>query len=223
MSRFIRLFLYVRPVVTVLLLLVFIVDSVIVAVTDLFTIGVNHATWLVDVEMPLSQVNGIAVDSTGNVYVGSRKYSRIQVYSREGAFLRGFYLGRNIKGVDFRFRVNEADEVEVYGLGVEILCVFDRAGMRARRTDVGHIPFSPVSCVGTNDADGNSYSLAANSWAMARVLKTDKNGYTRPLIVQPWFLTAIKQPFPAFALGGVAVLGLWLMHGPSRWWRSRRR
>ncbi|MCL2699858.1 MAG: hypothetical protein FWE68_06055, partial [Defluviitaleaceae bacterium] len=40
--------------------------------------------------IPLRSVDGIAVDSAGNIYYGSFDYSSIQVYDSEGLFLYRF-------------------------------------------------------------------------------------------------------------------------------------
>lgn len=41
---------------------------------------------------PINDINGIAVDSDGNIYVGDMERSIIQVFGANGAFLYGFYV-----------------------------------------------------------------------------------------------------------------------------------
>ncbi len=57
-----------------------------------FIVGVYGVGQSADVELPLSDVNDVAVDSQGRIYVMIGAYHRIQRYSAEGEFQLGWHI-----------------------------------------------------------------------------------------------------------------------------------
>ncbi len=58
-------------------------------------------------EMPLGDLKGIAVDSSGQIYCGAQFYSRIQQYDFSGRFVAGWFIDSS--GGAFRIRINTND------------------------------------------------------------------------------------------------------------------
>lgn len=77
-------------------------------------------------EMPLGDLQGIAVDSEGNIYCGAQFYSRFQVYNAEGKFLYGkcFNSGRGT----FKIKVNSDDKIEIMTYRGQRKYLFDKDG-----------------------------------------------------------------------------------------------
>lgn len=65
--------------------------------------------------VPIRDVNGAAVDSSGNFYIGSAGYSAIQVFDREGRFLERICIP-TYKAVSssFAWRLEDGDRLVVY-------------------------------------------------------------------------------------------------------------
>ena len=63
------------------------------------------------IEFPLSMPKSIVVDSHGHIYCGLNFYSRIQVYNRNGKFLKGWPV--NALGGDFRIFIDNKDRLQV--------------------------------------------------------------------------------------------------------------
>lgn len=63
------------------------------------------------VELPLGQLEGVAIANDGTIYTASAFYSRIQAYSPSGAYLRGWPV-RGIRYLN-QITVNHKNEVAV--------------------------------------------------------------------------------------------------------------
>ena len=65
--------------------------------------------------VPVRDVNGVAVDSSGNLYVGSAGYSAIQVFDQEGHFLERICIPvyKAVSG-SFACRLEDGDRLVVY-------------------------------------------------------------------------------------------------------------
>lgn len=92
--------------------------------------GKSDMFWVVK---PIHQINGIAVDSKGNIYVGNGESSAIQVFQADGTFLYGFFVPVGREGGHFVFGIDEWDVIHVattrrycqYEQGIEI---YERQG-----------------------------------------------------------------------------------------------
>lgn len=65
--------------------------------------------------VPIRDVNGVAVDSSGKLYIGSAGYSTIQVFDREGHFLKRICIP-TYKAVSssFAWHLDDEDRLVVY-------------------------------------------------------------------------------------------------------------
>jgi len=71
---------------------VYVVVSVLSVPVCVFLGGYGARMMSSRIQLPLGGVDSIAVDSMGRVYCGIPFYSRIQVYSKEGDFLQGWFV-----------------------------------------------------------------------------------------------------------------------------------
>lgn len=65
-----------------------------------------------DTQFPLHEINGIAVDSKGNLYYGTSQHSAIQVYDNQGVFLYGFLFPTGGAGY-FAFYIDDNDFIHI--------------------------------------------------------------------------------------------------------------
>jgi len=155
-------------------------------------------------ELPLADVNSVAVDSVGVIYCASVYYGRIQRYDSHGKFLSGWLV--NAHGGFISLRVNQADQLEVYlDRGGELL-TFDAGGratgrLRVARSDAGH--FNGLQAV-TPQRD--ALTLQHRFFA-PRLVRTTGDGSTRTLVSTSPFET-LTMPVPSWFLL-VAASFLW--------------
>ena len=74
--------------------------------------GMHQQTEMFYTQKPLSEINGLAVDSAGNIYIGESESSCIQVYDPNGVFQYGFYFPTGGSGW-FAFGIDENDQVHI--------------------------------------------------------------------------------------------------------------
>lgn len=74
--------------------------------------GMYHQTGIFYTQKPLNEINGLAVDSIGNVYIGESESSCIQVYNSNGVFQYGFSFPTGGAGW-FAFGIDKNDQIHV--------------------------------------------------------------------------------------------------------------
>ena len=79
--------------------------------TALF-VSFGDASRLDRFELPLGDAQGIAVDSTGRIYVGSRAYRRLHRYGADGAFDRAWHAEVTLRTIPVRVTRRERTEPE---------------------------------------------------------------------------------------------------------------
>jgi len=161
-----------------------------------------------DFEMPLSRLEGVAVDSSGNVYCGTQAYGRVQKYDPDGRFL--WSLRIDAGGGVFRIRVNQYDELEVVTArtGLFYLCSSEMQLIEKYDIDV-HEVFEDFGAEGEKQCrgpDGSIYRVGP-SWLFPSIVRIAPSGEETTVISVPlhkWFFMA---PCPAwlFALGGAFI------------------
>jgi len=80
-----------------------------------------------NIELPLAGLAGIDVNGEGYLFTASEIYCRIQVYNRDGDFVRGWFLN-NTGSIDLKIRINDNNKVEVASLRGSKIDVFDENG-----------------------------------------------------------------------------------------------
>ena len=161
-------------------------------------------------ELPLGDLEGIAVDSEGNIYCGLRFYSRVQVYDAQGKFIYSKFV--NSAGGAFRIRINENDQLEVATATNDKLYVFEKNGTLVNElSDVGHYfyDFGETGDTRFHDKRQNVTYLIKWSPVGSYVAKKDLLGEERIIIRTPFHKWLFKGPLPAWLfmmIGGVMFM-----------------
>ena len=159
---------------------------------------------LATTEFPLGGPRDVAVDSSGRLYVVDSLYLRVQRYSPDGEFQRGWFVPRKVFAVrttpDDRVVVGAEGGPRTYSGDGELLEVLSDADELRRQ-----------GLVRGKEATG---PYAVRRGLVADVIDT-RTG--RTVIATPWPLHLIASPFPAclYFVTGVAIIGL-------ADWRRRR-
>ena len=151
------------------------------------------------IPLPLGQLESVAVDSKGHIFCASTFYSRIQVYSPQGEFLRAWPL-RDVRSFGIRVDGNDELEVVVHGETVYRYSIMGRL-LETRPPSPSYTPnvqqfpddHSP-ECV---DAAGQTYSVRLGL-IYPHVVRRDVDGAETTVVSPPrlgWF---IMGPLPAF-------------------------
>jgi hypothetical protein len=148
-------------------------------------------------EFPLGDPQDVAVDSHGRLYVVDSLHHRVQRYSPDGEFERGWLVPRKVFAVrttaDDRVIVGAEGGPRTYSSDGELLEVLsDDGGLRRQGVERGRETTGPY---------------AVRRGLLPHVVDT-RTG--RTVVATPWPLRLIASPFPAFLyfLIGVAFIGL---------------
>lgn len=174
--------------------------------------GFFSRSWI---ESPNTERHGIVLDSSGNIYCGSKFYGRIQKYNPDGRFERGFNTeGGTGGGSSFGFRINENDQlcITVSGISkdnkgsVHRLRLYDVEGQlihteKSEGDERNYIHGMRNSAI---DSDGNRYIF--KGFLFPRVVKRTTTGERSIIISTPIWLWFIQGPFPAFAFFFISML-----------------
>lgn len=118
---------------------------------------------LADIDFPLSSPSALAVERNGNIVVASGFYGRIQVYSSEGRFLRGFFYPG--EGGNVRIVCDRNGQYLVYVARENLEYVFSGNGHLLAKRQFG-TPFSnlpnPYFCKSINSAVVNLRNVDLN-------------------------------------------------------------
>lgn len=159
-------------------------------------------------ELPLGHLEGIAVDSEGNIYCGLQFYSRIQVYDAEGKFIYGKFI--DSAGGVFRIRINERDQLEVATVRNDKLYLFEKDGTLVNElSGVGHYfnDFGETGETRCHDKRDNTTYFRRPSLLGSYIAKRDSSGVKKVVVKTPFHKWLFMGPFPAwlFCMAGVVM------------------
>jgi hypothetical protein len=165
--------------------------------------------------MPLGDLNGVAVDSSGNVYCGAQFYSRVQKYDRDGHFLFSLHVSGG--GGAYRIRVNENDELEVATVRTSTLFRFSPSGEMLEKRQRAQHAYADFGIEGERQCrgpDGSVYRIR-RALLFPSVVKTSPSGEQSTVVSVPFHKWLVMGPHPAFLFwiaamllfGGVYYLG----------------
>jgi hypothetical protein len=154
-------------------------------------------------EVPIGRVEYLLVNDSGDVYVGSQPYSRIQVFDKHGNFLRGYSPG-GLRGFEFSLVPESGLVVIKDGNGTYEMD--DKTGVLVERSyEANIVAQGEIEC---HDKEGNQYLCANWSWLWPRIQKVSPQGKESIVVCQPWTLWIRQSPSPARY---IAILGLVLV------------
>ena len=154
-----------------------------------------------DDEAPLGQLEGVAVDSEGNIYCGVQFYGRVHKYDPAGRFL--FSVSSQTYGA-FQIHVNRADELEVASSRGKGVSRYSPDGEFLEWES--HVPEKyrefavkgETECVGPG---GDIYRIRGGS-----IVRTPRIGKARTIVSMPWYKWFITGPFPAWSFWAAGIL-----------------
>ena len=169
-------------------------------------------------ELPLGDLQGIAVDSQGHIYCGLQFFSRVQAYDAEGEFLYGVFIDSS--GGAFRIRTNEDDQLEVATARNDKLYLFDKSGNLVREwSNVGHY-FSDFGKTGESqfydDKEDTMYFRKGYPFS-PYVVKRDSTGQENIIIRTPFHKWVFQGPSPAWFIGAIGGVMLLISGDLKRW------
>ena len=150
-------------------------------------------------EFPLGAAEGIAVDSSGNIYCGAQFYGRVQKYDSKRCFL--FAIEVHSNGGPFRIRVNENDELEVATARENEYCRFSPQGdlLQHRKEPIDiYEEFGPKQDYACKGPDGADYRLGVFPRIFPSIIKYTKEGEYSTVVSVPFYLWIVMGPFPAW-------------------------
>jgi hypothetical protein len=103
----------------------------VLAMTSFFAPWYMHLLpndWLARIELPNAALEGVAPDREGDVFIASTVFSRIQKYSRDGVFERGWFVGSGGSVLALRFEAPAT--IKVCGARMKHVELFDTDGRR---------------------------------------------------------------------------------------------
>lgn len=161
-----------------------------------------------DFELPLGKLNSIAVDNDENIYLASETSRRIQVFDKNGKFIRGLSVepGRG----DLRLNIDKNNYLEVYrGSG---LYIYDSEGNFLRQGDLSLYDGGLSGAGSEYKTEKGTYYIDTtikrakdDYYTYPNVLKEDLSGKKTVVISKPFFLLwIITSPLTPLLL----VIGL---------------
>jgi hypothetical protein len=172
-------------------------------------LGFFRFEFLNSFELPLGHLEGIALDSQGNIYCGLQYYSRIQAYDEGGKFRWGRFI--NSAGGAFRIRINENDQLEVATARNDKLYRFDEDGTLVTELSDVHRYYGDFGKAGERrywvESQNVTYVITT-SLLGGCVAKRDSFGEEQIVIRTPFHKWLFMGPFPAFFFFFIGIISL---------------
>ena len=160
------------------------------------------------VELPSSRIHAIALDSQGRIYTYSQYTYRLQVYSPQGEFIRGF----SSHGLS-ACRIDSQGHLRGVGGNWVFTYTLDGDLLRKERydPDVHGEEFYARGDERITDASGNTYGVMPWPMIWPRVEKVSSSGNRVIVISQPLWMWLIQSPFPVFVyiFCGIGLYWTW--------------
>jgi hypothetical protein len=149
------------------------------------------------IHLPLCDLRDVAVDSRGRIYVLDAFHGRVQRYSPDGEFQRGWFV---LRSKVYALHVTADDRVIVRA---NKLLTYSSDGelLKARERQSGDRD------EGLESETAKSCPYAVRRGLLPHIVDT-RTG--RGVVTTPWWMRLLAVPFPAFlyALIGMALMGL---------------
>lgn len=158
------------------------------------------------IELPLSRLNDIAVDSKDNIYCSSEAYNRVQIYDKNGKFIRGWFL--NSGGGSFQIDIDERDQIHVGTARGKRHYIYDLNGRLVKQVES---PGYYKELLNKNvsyckDKQGHTYDIQPLSNIYPRVVKIAGPREKTTFISTPIYKWLFMAPFPAWILFAVGMI-----------------
>ncbi len=165
---------------------------------------------------PISDPQGFAVDSKGNIYLAISHYPRVQVYNKEGDFQRGWFI--NAGGGAFDLWIEEGDMLHVCTARTDLHLIYNQEGCLLKSTSIKSFDqdvslFKKAGGLDELNAFGYTYLISSPNWS-PKVVKTNVKGEQTTIIQDPFCYWIFRKMFPLMliVLAGIIMTGvLWLI------------
>jgi hypothetical protein len=168
-----------------------------------FFLSLPWAARLDSIELPLGAPQGIAVDSAGRIYVGSRAYRRLHRYHPDGSFDRAWHaeVGKGI----WLLAVDANDRAQLKigtrdGANRWIVTPDDRLEPASGAAEPSASAWQTTSATGPNRTLHMLHSFPASVARMA------PGQPTRLVVNQGWLMLMVTSPLPAWLVAALGAL-----------------
>jgi hypothetical protein len=151
---------------------------------------------LPSLELPLGDVQDIAVDNDGNILLALGFYGRIQLYDSAGRFQRGWPAGA--RGGSFTVAFRNGAVVASYASRRGSTVLFDRNGKRLSEQAEAAPPNHGGGASSITLPEGGTLQMQHRFLWPALVRQ--KDGITSTVVTGPWYLRPITGPLPTWLL-----------------------
>jgi hypothetical protein len=182
------------------------------------------------IRVPLGRPGGIAVDSQGQIYYVANCHNRIQVYDKNGRFLRGWFFPRsgNLSATtqliidDNGYLHVETGYYEtkypIKDLDRKVYNVYNANGelLKKRSETFSYLKIPDV--FERKDPFGNIFKVK-HHLLFPKVLSVSPSGKETVIVSDPLYLKFINFPFPS----AVCVLGISIIYSIWELWQKKRK
>ena len=160
------------------------------------------------IQFPLGDLNGIAVDKKGHLYLCVLGYSRIQQYNSEGVFLKGWFIDAG-SGL-FDIWIDEKDNLNVRTARTDDHLIFNADGQLLKTTKIvspeeDEYLAQQASGLRAKDSLGNIYAIENPKWS-PKVVKINSTGEESILIKDPVHFYPFRYPQPLLSVGIIGFI-----------------
>jgi len=176
-------------------------------VSKVMTHSIRRSLFSEKTQFPLANPNGITIDNEGRIYLAIRAYGRIQVYSSEGDFIKGWFV--DTYGGDFNIWIEDDHLLHVCTRMTDRHDVFDSSGQLIKSIEITSYDeekrlFEKAGGLKEQDALGNTYTVKSSQWS-PQVTKTTPTGHQEVLVKGRYYFALIRSPVSAWF---VFIMGL---------------
>ena len=165
---------------------------------------------------PISDPQGFAVDSKGNIYLAISCYPRVQVYNKEGDFQRGWFIDAG--GGAFDLWIEEGDLLHVCTSRTDLHLIYNREGRLLESTSIKSFDqdvslFKKAGGLDELNTFGDTYSISSPNWS-PKVTRTNVEGEQAIVIQDPfcyWILRKMSPMILIVLAGLIMSCVLWLI------------
>lgn len=159
------------------------------------TMAISSHLIFTDSELPNSGIDGIVVDSSGNIFLGLAGYGKMQVYDKEGNFVRHWPI--KSEGGTFKLSLDPENYIEVITARGDKVLTYDEYGKLILET--GYLcdystydKMYPATSFRTKN--GDLYEV--NGIVYPTIIKN--GNIIEPLIEQNIILRILQGPWPTW-------------------------
>lgn len=180
-----------------------------------------------NIEWPIGSIEAVHCNSNGHIYVTSKVYNRVQVYSAKGEFLRGWFIP-TLRG--FNLKMDDQDQIHIlhaYDQSNIIYLIYSSGGKLVSREEVYHGYWDTFDKLVFSKNDQLSAKYTFDNKYYPEVFELLPDGTDKVVIKNQWYWLLFNYIFPGcffIAISGLSILiYLYLfteIRFLMRWWNG---